>query len=848
MAGRRATRSSVDRAAGGDGLGVDLLSPAELDPTAELLRSVLDSTADGILVVDRAGAIVTYNKRFADMWRLPDDVLASRDDERALSYAMRLLENPDAFLAKVQQLYGEPDAESYDVLRLRDGRIFERYSQPHRLGGEIHGRVWSFRDVTQQRRAEEHVRISERYFRLLTEQGRDLVAILADDGTLSYVSPSHESVLGHAPHRLLGTDVRSWIHPDDLAYAEEVFAGVLRTSGPMPAIELRFRHADGSWRVIESIGTNLLHEPGIAGIVVNARDVTERKRAEQRTETLLAVACDIVGTVDLQQMLSRVQQRAADAVPCDAVAVLYDDQEHDLLRALSQHGFPDDLAPTVEALEFPKSTLPFAERSARGETVVLRDFDTKPWLPPELHPLAATTSLVVAPFNVWSRHFGLLVAINFGHGRAFDEGQSELVTGIASQVALAIEALELFRMQREEAEVARALARVGRDLISNVNHPQFLDRLCETCADVLRCDVTSTLLERPEESAYVPIAAHGSTLEEKEVARLLKVPYDMMSWLLGKLEREDVVEVTSIPSHVLSTDEQRRYGVAGALCMALRSGGEITGVQVAYRRGGGGFSQSERRIARGLAQIASLALSHANLVDELERANRVRSEFVATVSHELRTPLNIILGYGDLLLTGTFGELNDEQRGTLQRMDRRARELLDLVNSTLEASRLERGQVPLDLRETSLRELVAAVDAETRELQEKGGVPLRVDLERGGIPLRTDPAKLKLILKNLVVNALKFTERGSVTVRAATTAERVLIEVVDTGIGIPKEALPVIFQAFRQGHDATLQGQGGVGLGLFIVARFAELLRGKVEVESEVGRGSTFRVELPLRV
>src|SRR5262249_29418492 len=157
--------------------------------------------------------------------------------------------------------------------------------------------------------------------------------------------------------------------------------------------------------------------------------------------------------------------------------------------------------------------------------------------------------------------------------------------------------------------------------------------------------------------------------------------------------------------------------------------------------------------------------------------------------------------------------------------------------STLEVSRLERGHVPIDVRETSLRELAGAIDAETRELQDRAGVALAIDVAGGDVVLHTDPTKLKVIVKNLVVNALKFTERGSVTVRVTTADDKVTIAVADTGIGIPRDALAIVFQAFRQVHGPVAHGQGGVGLGLFIVARFVALLRGTVEVESEVGRG-----------
>ena len=610
-------------------------------------------------------------------------------------------------------------------------------------------------------------------------------------------------------------------------------------------LEYRFRHRDGSWRTLESVGTNLRDQPGIAGIVINSRDVTARKRAELRTQTLLAVAEDISGTVDLQAMLERVQRRALAAIPADVLAVIYDDHERGTMRVIAQQGIPAEYAPTVEALAFPPSALPFTAQTTRGETIVIPDFDLAPWLPPAMHAVFARASLVVAPFNVWSRSFGILVAANIGDGCTFDEDQASLCTGIARQLALAMEAIELYRAQREEAEVASALARVGRDLIANVHQPDFLDRLCATTAEVLHCHIGSTLLRRPEEDAFVGIAAYGYATGEGLPTHEVAVPVAQMSGLLADLANDDVAVINAIPEHALSRERQQEYQLGSTLCMALRHGGEIVGLQVAHRAEGSPFTPTDLRIARGVAQSASLAISHANLVEELERANRVRSEFVATVSHELRTPLNIILGYGDLLLTDTFGPLNEEQRGTLQRMDRRARELLELVNSTLEVSRLERGQVPIDVEATSLAALLAAIDAETRELQDRAAIPLRIEIAGGDVELRTDPAKLKVVLKNLVVNALKFTERGSVTVSVAAADDAVTIDVTDTGIGIPKDALDLVFQAFRQAHGPTTRGHGGVGLGLFIVARFVELLRGTVSVESQVGVGSTFHVALP---
>lgn len=120
-----------------------------------LLQATLDSTADGILVVDRAGKIAVFNRRFAEMWRIPESLLQAGDDDRVIASVLDQLENPEEFVAKIRDLYSQPEAESQDVLEFRDGRVFERYSRPQRIGGECVGRVWSFRDVTEHRRAEE---------------------------------------------------------------------------------------------------------------------------------------------------------------------------------------------------------------------------------------------------------------------------------------------------------------------------------------------------------------------------------------------------------------------------------------------------------------------------------------------------------------------------------------------------------------------------------------------------------------------------------------------------------------------------------------------------------------------
>ncbi len=228
-----------------------------------------------------------------------------------------------------------------------------------------------------------------------------------------------------------------------------------------------------------------------------------------------------------------------------------------------------------------------------------------------------------------------------------------------------------------------------------------------------------------------------------------------------------------------------------------------------------------------------------------EAANRTKSEFLATMSHELRTPLNVILGYSQLMAEGEFGPLTDAQDETLERVRRNAIELHSLITSVLDLRRLEAGRMPVDVKEVQVPALLEELMAETQEAYQRSR--LHFDWEIGAelAPIRTDPEKLKVVLRNLIGNAVKFTPQGSITVKASPKSGGVEVSVTDTGIGIPPEAQSRIFEPFWQVEHPMSPKAGGTGLGLHIVKRLLDLLDGTVTVESTVGQGSTFRVWVP---
>ncbi len=248
---------------------------------------------------------------------------------------------------------------------------------------------------------------------------------------------------------------------------------------------------------------------------------------------------------------------------------------------------------------------------------------------------------------------------------------------------------------------------------------------------------------------------------------------------------------------------------------------------------------------RSLPQIKQTEEMSRRAEEGTETVNWTRRESLALVSHELRTPLNVILGYSELMAEGVFGSLTDKQAETLERIKRNALTLHDLINSLLDIGRLEVRQPLTEVQEVRVSCLLDELKTETWEAYYRSGTQVSWEVEEGLAPIRTDRAKLKMVIRNLVGNAMKFTSRGSVIVQASAKGGGVEVSVTDTGIGIPQEAYSLIFEPFQQIEHSTVFRAGGVGLGLYIVKRFLDLLGGTVTVESVVGQGSTFRVWVP---
>ena len=284
-----------------------------LEKSLSLLQATFDSTADGILVVGRNGKVTTYNPKFLTLWRIPDSLAASHDDSQLLQYVLDQLQNPEVFMDKVKSLYSQPDLESYDVLEFKDGRVFERYSKPQRIGEEIGGRVWSFRDVTERRRAERELQTSEEKYRLLIQNSNDAIFV-AQDGVIKFPNFKTEKFLGYSAAELAETPFVHHIHPDDRAMVIENHKKRLGGQNLPSTYSFRAKNKAGEdlWAEINAVRIVWEGKPATLNFV---RDITEKKRLE--VQYLQAQKMEAVGTLaggvahDFNNLLMGIQGHAS---------------------------------------------------------------------------------------------------------------------------------------------------------------------------------------------------------------------------------------------------------------------------------------------------------------------------------------------------------------------------------------------------------------------------------------------------------------------------------------------------------------------------------------------------------
>jgi signal transduction histidine kinase len=447
--------------------------------------------------------------------------------------------------------------------------------------------------------------------------------------------------------------------------------------------------------------------------------------------------------------------------------------------------------------------------------------------------------------------------------RPFTDKQIDLVKNFAAQAVIAIENARLLSELRQRTD----------DLSRSVSELQALGEVSQAVNSTL--DLKTVLSTIVSKAVQLSGTAAGTIYEFDEIRQELKprATYGMSEELIGALENEHIgLDEPSIaaaiaqraPMQVADLVSQAptavneiilRAGYRALLLAPLLRGQDIIGLLVIRRRAPGLFPKSTTALLQTFADQSVVAIQNARLFGEIEQkgkelaeASQHKSQFLANMSHELRTPLNAILGYTELMADSAYGEPSEKMLGVLKRLEANGRHLLGLINDVLDLSKIEAGQLVLELSDYTVQDITQTVRSTLEPLAADKKLAFKVEVNPQLPPGRGDGRRLTQVLINLVGNAIKFTDAGEVVIKAEATDGSFHLSIRDTGPGISAADQAKLFQEFQQADNAITRKKGGTGLGLAISKRIIEMHGGKIWVNSKPGQGSTFAFTLPIVV
>ena len=440
--------------------------------------------------------------------------------------------------------------------------------------------------------------------------------------------------------------------------------------------------------------------------------------------------------------------------------------------------------------------------------------------------------------------------------RPFTDKQIELVQNLAAQAVIAIENTRLLNELRESlqqqtatAEVLKTISRTAFDL------QRVLQTLLENAAHI--CGAKHGIIFRYDGESCRAAAAYNAppgTLELWQRHPLRAGRSTTVGRALLERRPVQIPDVQADPEYDFP-EAQKLSGFRTVMVVPLLRDGLPLGAIGLWKTEVAPFTDKQIELLTTFADQAVIAIENVRLFDEIQdksrqlaEASQHKSQFLANMSHELRTPLNAILGYTELILDSIYGEMPEKARAVLDRVQRNGRHLLGLINEVLDLSKIEAGQFVLVLADYSLKAVVETVYTAVEQLAKEKKLAFSVDVAPDLPAGHGDERRLTQVLLNLVGNAIKFTDRGEVAIKASAANGSFEVAVRDTGPGISEADQAKLFQEFQQADNSITRKKGGTGLGLAISKRIIEMHGGRIWVESVVGHGSTFSFMLPVMV
>jgi len=554
-----------------------------------------------------------------------------------------------------------------------------------------------------------------------------------------------------------------------------------------------------------------------AGVAMEkARLLAAEQQRGDELKALHNTLSDITAELELSSLLKIIVERAAGLMNATGGELGLIDEDKQEIRIVVSHNLGKDFVGSRQGID--EGVMGTVVRT--GKPQVIDDYRAWENGLPEYSSIRAS---LAAPLKVGGRLIGVFTTASTEPDRKFGQADMHLLTMFARQAAIAIENARLFdQAQREISE--------RRKIEQEIRHQKeyFEALFVNNPVAVVTADLEGTIVSwNPMAEKlfdYGPDEVIGVNIDEV-------VAKDAAFKSEGQAYTKEVIEVGRVQTTTKRTRRDGSLVDVELLALPVIVADDTVGFIAIYH------DISERmRIEEELRQSKEAA----------EAASEAKSTFLANMSHELRTPLNAIIGFTRLVKRRSKESLQKKQLDNLDKVLGSADHLLQLINAILDLSKIEAGRVDVHLTKFSIEKLVEMCLQTVRPLEKSDQLQLTKEIETSLPEICTDEDKLRQILINLLGNAIKFTQEGSVTVSAKRQENDLILAVVDTGVGIPESALERIFEEFQQVDTSTTRKYGGTGLGLPISRHLAHLLGGEIHVESTIGDGSTFTVRIPL--
>jgi signal transduction histidine kinase len=601
--------------------------------------------------------------------------------------------------------------------------------------------------------------------------------------------------------------------------------------------------------------TNFAAQAVIA--IENTRLLSElRQSLEQQTATADVLKAISRSTFDLQAVLNTLVESAARLCRADRASITL--PVGDIYRRAASYGFSEEFKAYVDGnpLTIDRGNI-VGRVVLEGRTVQVADLQSDPEITYMLPAarIGDVRTILGVPMLRESAPVGVLV-LTRSTVEPFTDNQIGLVTTFADQAVIALENARLLNELRQSLQQQTATA----DVLKVISRSTFdlravLDTLIESAVRLCEADMGSINQQHGESFRQVANYGHPPALQKYMDTH--PIPAGKGSVVGRSVLEKKVVQITDVQADLeyAFVEGAKLGGVRTMLGVPLLRDGSPIGVVVLQRRDVRPFTDKQIELVTTFADQAVIAIENVRLFNEiqeksrqLEEASQHKSQFLANMSHELRTPLNAILGYTELMADGAYGEPSEKMMGVLKRLEANGRHLLGLINDVLDLSKIEAGQLALELSDYSIQDIAQAVRSTLEPLAADKKLAFRLevsaDLPRG----HGDGRRLTQVLINLVGNAIKFTDAGEVAITARASDGSFHVSVRDTGPGISAADQTKLFQEFQQADNAITRKKGGTGLGLAISKRIVEMHGGKIWVESQLGQGSTFAFRLPVIV